>query len=44
MWLNDLDNGLKNVTGNVSFIEKTEKFNTINLFKKENLSIRLVFK
>tara|TARA_Y100000592_G_scaffold52788_1_gene83426 strand:+ start:13924 stop:18531 length:4608 start_codon:yes stop_codon:yes gene_type:complete len=33
---NDLDNGLKNVTGNVSFKEKTEKFNTMNFSKKEN--------
>ena len=33
---NDLDNGLKNVKGNVSFIEKTEKFNTMNFSKKES--------
>jgi len=32
----DLKNGLKNVKGNVSFIEKTEKFNTMNFSKKEN--------
>tara|TARA_B100000073_G_scaffold73907_1_gene55555 strand:+ start:793 stop:5391 length:4599 start_codon:yes stop_codon:yes gene_type:complete len=32
---NDLDNGLKNVKGNVSFIEKTEKFNTMNFSDKD---------
>ena len=29
--VNDLDNGLKNVKGNVSFIEKTEQFKSLNL-------------
>ena len=33
---NDLDNGLKNVKGNVSFLEKNEKFNTMNFSEKEN--------
>jgi len=28
---NDLDNGLKNVKGNVSFLEKTEPFRSLNL-------------
>ena len=28
---NDLDNGLKNVTGNVSFLEKTEQLRSLNL-------------
>ena len=33
---NDLDNGLKNVTGNVSFLEKTEQLRSLNLSSDSN--------
>ena len=33
---NDLDNGLKNVKGNVSFIEKTEQLKSLNLSSGSN--------
>jgi len=33
---NDLENGIKNVTGNVSFIEKTETFKSLNLSSGSN--------
>jgi len=33
---NDLENGIKNTTGNVSFIEKTETFKSLNLSSGSN--------
>ena len=33
---NDLDNGLKNVTGNVSFLERTEQLRSLNLSSGSN--------